>query len=91
MDKLRRSWSLLKSSLSVIAQNRQLLVFPIVIFVCTTMIVGFFLAPPVLRPTGYSYFSAEHWQAINHSLFTKTPNGAGTQGGAIGFTPGAMT
>ena len=46
MNKFQRSWLLLKSSLSVIVRNKQLLVFPAVIFVCTVAIVAFFLAPP---------------------------------------------
>src|SRR6266436_5498241 len=81
MSKFQRSWLLFKSSLSIIARNKQLLVFPIVIFVCTVVIVLFFLAPPLLRPTGYSYLSAQHWQAIYHSIFTQSAN-AGGQGGS---------
>jgi hypothetical protein len=76
MNKFQRSWLLLKSSLSVIGRNKQLLVFPVVVFVCTAAIVLFFLAPPILRPTGYSYTSAEHWKAIYHSLFTESGSGA---------------
>ncbi len=77
MEKLQRSWVLLKSSLSVIGRNKQLLVFPIVTFICTVAILFFFLAGPLLRPTGYSYVSAQHWQAISHSLFTETGPAAG--------------
>src|SRR5206468_6120983 len=51
--------------------------------------IGFFLLPPVLRPTGHSYASAAHWQAISHSLFTSSPNGA-ANGERVGFTPAAM-
>ena len=68
LSKFQRSWLLLKSSLSIIARNKQLLVFPIVIFSLTVVIVLFFLAPAVFRPTGYSYTQPEHWQAISHSL-----------------------
>src|SRR5438552_3489813 len=89
MNKLQRSWLLLKSSLSIIFRNKQLLVFPIMIFACTVMIVGFFLLPPVLRPTGHSYASAAHWQAISHSLFTSSSN-AGVNGERVRFTPVAM-
>ena len=85
MNRFQRSWLLLKSSLSVIASNKQLLVFPVVIFTCTVTIVTFFLLPPVLRPTGHPYVSAEHWQAISHSLFTN--NGAH---GEAKFTPAAL-
>jgi hypothetical protein len=87
MNRFERSWLLLKSSLSIIGRSKQLLIFPIVIFTCTAAIVLFFLAPPVLRPTGFSYTSAEHWKAISHSLFRDT--GAGDQHHFI-FTRGAM-
>jgi hypothetical protein len=78
----------MKSSLSVIGRNKPLLVFPIVVFACTVVIILFFLAPTVLRPTGYSYASGEHWQAISHSLFTQT-EGAGSRS-HYALTPGAM-
>src|SRR5438874_2290722 len=87
MNKFQRSWALMKGSLSVIGRNKELLVFPIVVFTCTAAIALFFLAPPLLRPTGHSYGSAEHWQAIGHSLFTQSSDGAR---GHFAFTPGAM-
>src|ERR1043165_5994887 len=87
MNRFQRSWLLLKSSLAVISRNKQLLVFPAVIFVCTTAIVLFFLAPPILRPTSHSYTSAEHWKAIGHSLFTERHDGG--QGHFV-LTRGAM-
>ncbi len=90
MNKFQRSWLLLKTSLSIIGRNKELLVFPIVIFLCTVAIVIFFLAPPLLRPTGYSYASAQHWQAIGHSLFTQSPDAAGRHGGQTGLTPAAI-
>src|SRR5258708_9832710 len=90
MNKFQRSWLLFKSSLSVIGRNKELLVFPIVIFVCTIAIVLFFLAPPLLRPTGYSYASYQHWQAIGHSLFTQSADTAGHRGGQAGLTPAAI-
>jgi Family of unknown function (DUF6159) len=87
MNRFQRSWVLLKSSLSVIGRNKQLLVFPLVVFICTVAIVGFFLAPPILRPTGYSYASAEHWKAIYHSLFAESGTGGRTR---VVLTPAAM-
>ena len=87
MNKFQRSWALMKSSLSVIGRNKQLLVFPIVVFTCTVAIIIFFLGPPLFRPTGHAYTSGEHWQTIYHSLFKETANGSG---GRIAFTPGAM-
>jgi len=89
MSKFQRSWLLFKSSLSIIGRNKILLAFPIGIFACTSIIVLFFLAPPMLRPTGYSYVSSQHWQAIYHSLFSQT-NAAGQTGLQVAFTPGAL-
>src|SRR5436309_3287045 len=86
MNKFQRSWALVKSSLSVIGRNKQLLVFAIVVFHCTVTIVIFFLGRPLLRPTGHPYTSGEHWQTIYHSLFKETANGHNSQ---IGFTPAA--
>ncbi len=90
MSRFQRSWLLFKSSLFVIARNKRLLVFPIIIFFLTMMILLFFLAPMVLRPTGYSYASAQHWQAISHSLFTQSPDAAAGKNSRIGLTPVAM-
>ncbi len=87
MNKFQRSWFLLKSSLSIIGRNKQLLVFPLITFICTVAIVGFFLAPPILRPTGHPYTSSAHWQAIYHSLFTDS---AGAGRGQSPFTTGAL-
>jgi len=72
MNKFARSWLLFKSSLSMMNRDRQLLVFPIITFLLTLLIALFFLVPVTLRPTGYSYASAQHWQAISHSLLVPT-------------------
>ena len=91
MSRFQRSWQLFKSSLFIIARNKQLLVFPIIIFFLTMMIFLFFLAPVVLRPTGYSYASAQHWQAISHSLFIQSsPDAAAGSGSRVGLTAGAI-
>ncbi len=91
MNKFQRSWLLLKSSLSIIASNKQLLVFPIVIFSLSVAIALFFLAPALLQPTGYSYTQPEHWKAISHSLF-RPSNDAVVQyrSQQFGFTPAAV-
>lgn len=87
MNRFERSWLLLKSSLSIIGRNKQLLVFPLVTFICTAGIVLFFLGPPILRPTGNPYTSAEHWKTISHSLFTETGDGGRAH---FALTRGAM-
>ena len=77
MSKFARSWLLFKSSLSIMRRNRPLLVFPIVTFLCTIVIVLFFLLPITLRPTGYAITSSQHWQAISHSLFVQSTDASG--------------
>jgi hypothetical protein len=69
MNRFERSWSLFKSSLLVIVRNKQLLVFPIFISMATAVIFLFFFAPAALWPTGFSYFSAEHWHALADRYF----------------------
>jgi hypothetical protein len=62
----------------VIVRNKELLIFPIFISLASAVILLFFFAPAVLWPTGHSYLSAEHWQALGHKFFTKT-SGAGRE------------
>jgi hypothetical protein len=69
MNKFERSWTLFKSSLMVIIRNKELLIFPIVITAATVVIFLFFFAPAVLWPTGFSYFSADHWRALSDMYF----------------------
>jgi hypothetical protein len=55
MGKFQRSWLLLKSSLSIIARNKQLLVFPVVIFSLTVVIVLTSVASQVYKGALYLY------------------------------------
>jgi len=88
MSKFQRSWVLFKSALSIMLQNRKLLVFPVVVFLVTLLMLPFFLAPVALRPTGHPYISSQHWAAIGHSLFTQTVD-AQTKKVETGLTTGA--
>ena len=74
MSKFTRSWLLFKSSISVIARNKELLVFPIVISVLSLIIILFFVAPVALWPTGHAYTSFEHWQTVGNMFFTISDN-----------------
>src|SRR5262245_39779264 len=76
MNKLERSWSLFKSSVTVIGQNKRLLIFPIVTFLFTIIIALFFLAPAVLWPTGHSYTSAEHWKTLGNYFMPTESHGS---------------
>lgn len=87
MNKFVRSWLLFRSSLQVIIRNKELLIFPIVISICSVVILLFFLAPAALWPTGHSPLSANHWQALFNVFFEKT-NGAG--GHQITYSPVAI-
>jgi len=75
MNKFERSWHLFKSSLMVIIRNKELLIFPIVISLATVVIFLFFFAPAVLWPTGFSYFSADHWRALSDMYFRASGHG----------------
>jgi hypothetical protein len=68
----------------VIVRNKELLIFPIFITLSTGVIFLFFFAPAMLWPTGHSYLSAEHWQTLAHTFFTKT---GGSRSGQIAFSP----
>ncbi|MGE3309466.1 MAG: DUF6159 family protein [Limisphaerales bacterium] len=88
--RFRRSWLLFKSSVRVIRENPKLLVFPIVIAACTLVITLFFIAPIALRPTGHSYFEAEHWQSIGDSLATAVAPTDHSESDGVGLTPAAL-
>lgn len=72
MNKFERSWLLFRSSLQVIIKNKELLIFPIFISICSVVILLFFLAPAALWPTGHSPLSGDHWQALFNVFFEKT-------------------
>jgi hypothetical protein len=89
MGKFTRSWLLFKSSISVIARNKQLLIFPVVISVLTIVIILFFVAPALLWPTGHAYSSPEHWQAIAGNFFTVSSGFSGRSDVHFTGSPGA--
>jgi len=70
MEKLKRSWLLFKSSVHVITSNKTLLVFPILSFCLTAMIIVFFLTPVTFMKTGFRYDQFEHWKAVGQTFFT---------------------
>src|SRR4051812_28691436 len=69
MNKLRRSWILFKCSVSVVLKNKKLLVFPILSFVCTLVILAFVVTPVAFQRTGYRLGQGKHWKAVGQSLF----------------------
>ena len=68
MNKLRRSWILFKCSVSIVLQNKKLLVFPILSFIFTMMIFGFVILPVAFQPTGHSFTQGAHWKAVADTL-----------------------
>jgi hypothetical protein len=75
MGRFTRSWLLFKTSLSVVANNRELLLFPIVTALLMIVIFLFFLAPVALMPTGYSVTQVEHWQTVGNRIGVETAAG----------------
>ena len=72
-EKFTRSWKLLASSFQIIGRQPKLLLFPFVTFVCTVVIVLFFIAPAALLPTGNALSQPEHWEAAMHRLVAFEP------------------
>jgi hypothetical protein len=68
MNKIKRSGRLLKASFAVLLRERKLLLFPCIATGLAAVVALFFIAPIVLQPTGYSYSSAKHWEALLDSL-----------------------
>ena len=68
MNKLRRSWILFKCSVSIVLQNKKLLVFPALSFIFTMMILGFVIMPVAFQPTGHSLNQGAHWKAVADTL-----------------------
>ena len=64
MNKIKRSWILLGCAWSAIRKNKRLLWFPMVTLFLTLPVFVFFLATPLLWPTGHAYTDAAHWQAV---------------------------
>ena len=64
MGKFKTSWSLFRSSLSVITQNKRLLLFPIIGFFFIVIIGIFFISPIFLWDSGHSITDPLHWEAL---------------------------
>jgi hypothetical protein len=69
MEKLQRSWQLLKTSFTVMQRDRKLLLFPILTTIFTVLLALLFICPVAFQRTGYGYLSAEHWKAAANSVF----------------------
>lgn len=92
MGRFQRSWSLFKSSASVVFQNPKVLLFPIVASAATVAIALFFLAPVALQPTGHGCGELTHWSAVAQLIFTQESldhMGAGERG-ALHFRTAAI-
>jgi|CXWL01.1.fsa_nt_gi hypothetical protein len=71
-DRIAISWKLVKMSLSVLAANPKLLLFPAATGTLTIVIGLLFAAPIAFQPTQHSYASAEHWKSVGNSLIVTT-------------------
>ncbi len=69
MNKFQRSWQLFQTSLAVMRRDPRLLLFPVITTAFTAFIVLLFLLPVAFQPTGHSYTSAEHWEAVGNSIY----------------------
>ncbi|MFC1493820.1 DUF6159 family protein [Thermodesulfobacteriota bacterium] len=68
MGKFKTSWSLFRSSLSVIGKNKKLLLFPIIGFIFVVIIGLFFLSPVLLWDSGHSITELSHWETLGQHI-----------------------
>ena len=69
--KLHRSWLLLACSFRIIAQNKRLLLFPLLSLCCAAGIAGIFMLAAALISTGQSWTDPQHWRAIFNGMATQ--------------------
>ncbi len=79
MNKFQRSWQLFRSSLTVMQQNKKLLIFPIIISGLMLLIALFFFGAFAFQPTGYSYTSSAHWKTVANSAWVSAPAQQGSR------------
>jgi hypothetical protein len=68
MNKIKRSGRLLKASFAILFREKKLLLFPLIAFALALVAASFFIAPIAFYPTGHSYFSSAHWNALHEKL-----------------------
>ncbi len=83
MGKFKTSWSLFRSSLSVIVQNKRLLLFPVIGFVFFVIIGLFFLSPVLLWDSGHSITEPSHWETLGKHIHNMVGNKKVTGGTVI--------
>jgi len=86
MNKLHRSWILFKCSVSVVLQNKKLLIFPFLSFIFTVAVLICAAAPIAFLDTGHGLGQAEHWKAVTHKLFSASTVDS-VQGSTTRVTP----
>lgn len=84
MGRFKTSLVLFNRSLSVIAKNRSLLLFPIIALVFIFIIIGFFISSFVLSNTGYALTDPLHWKALGDQIKSLAEN-KNVISGTIGF------
>ena len=85
MGRFKISWDIFKRSLSVIVQNKTLLLFPAIALVFVFIIALFFVSPFVLSNTGHALTDPLHWEALRGE-FNNAVENKDMISGTIGFT-----
>jgi len=68
MGRFKTSLELFKHSVSVIAKNKALLLFPVIALIFIFLIILFFISPFVLSNTGYALTTPSHWKALGDRI-----------------------
>jgi hypothetical protein len=85
MGRFKISWDIFKRSLSVIVQNKTLLLFPAIALVFVFIIALFFVSPFVLSNTGHALTDPLHWETLGGEFKNAVEN-KDMISGTIGFT-----
>src|SRR3954469_3139475 len=80
MNKLHRSWTLFKCSVSVVLRNKKLLIFPLLSSIFTLAVLVCVVSPVAFLDTGHGLSQVEHWKAVSQKLFVANTveNGEGS-------------
>lgn len=84
MGRFKTSLDLFKGSLTVIAQDKSLLFFPVIALLFIFIIILLFISPFVLSNTGHTLTDPLHWKALGDQIISLAEN-KDMKPGAIGY------
>jgi uncharacterized membrane protein YeaQ/YmgE (transglycosylase-associated protein family) len=68
MNKIQRSWKLMKAAFAVLFREKRLFLFPAIESTLALVVLLFFVMPVIFYPTGHPVFTAEHWSVLGDKI-----------------------